>query len=66
MKSSTSVISNAKSIAQSTVSSSFLTKAVHFQASQVEVKLRTNQTKAQLRTLMKNIDTGKQWFKILI
>ena len=47
MKSSTSVVSQAASIAQST-------------ASQVEVKMRTNQKKAQLRALLKNIDLGKQ------
>jgi len=30
-----------------------------YQASQVEVKMRTNQTKAQLRALLRNIDLGK-------
>ena len=46
MKSNASVVSNAKSIAQSTVS-------------QIEVKLKSNATKKQLRELMKNIDSGK-------
>ena len=47
MKSTTqSVVSNQNSIAQSTVS-------------QVEVKMRTNQTKAKLRSLFRNIDQEK-------
>ena len=47
MKSTTqSVVSNQNSIAQSTVS-------------QVEVKMRTNQTKAKLRALFRNIDQEK-------
>ena len=41
-----SVVSNQASITQSTVS-------------QVEVKLRTNQTKAKLRSLFRNIDQEK-------
>lgn len=46
MNSSTSVVSKAASIAQST-------------ASQLDVKLKSNQTKKQLRQLMRSIDTGK-------
>lgn len=45
MNSSVSVVSNAQSVAQSTVS-------------QLEVKTRANQTKTKLKTLLKNIDQG--------
>jgi hypothetical protein len=45
MNSSVSVVSNAQSVAHSTVS-------------QVDVKVRANQTKAKLKTLLKNIDQG--------
>ena len=64
MKSTQSVVSQAASIAQSTVSLSRslwckLNYDELYQASQVETKLRSNQTKAKLRTLLRNIDAGK-------
>ena len=46
MNSNASVVSAAQSIAQST-------------ASQLEIKLSSNKTKTQIRSLLKNIDSGK-------
>ena len=47
MYSSISVVSYAHSVAWSTVS-------------QLDVKVRANQTKAKLKTLLKNLDQGKE------
>ena len=53
MNSSVSVVSNAQSVAQSTVS-------------QLDVKARANQTKTKLKTLLKNIDQGHQLLSLTL